>query len=173
MADKKVDAATGEVKLERGPALIDVISPMYKEALEEAAQEKEQARKVLPDSYKEMLDKAVEEKECQEHAPFIRIHCKPVYNYQSVEFDWDIRAGSSKSDMEALEHNYELMLKMLVRVSENAPQKEANKPAAPVEEPASEKQKEILRNFHIDFKPDITKKQAHALIKKSMDQEIF
>ena len=65
------------------------------------------------------------------------------------------------------------MLEMLVRVSQNAPQVEAKKPVAPVEEPASEKQKEILRNFHIDFKPDITKKQAHALIKKSMDQEIF
>ena len=146
MADKKVDAATGEVQ---------------------------EDRKVLPDSYKEMLEKAVEEKEYEEHTPFIRVHCKPVYNYQSVEFDWDIHYGSAKSDLEALEHNYELMLKMLVRVSENAPQKEASKPVAPVEELASEKQKEILRNFHIEFKPDITKKQAHALIKKSMDQEIF
>jgi len=125
MADKKVDATTGEVKVEEQPALIHVI------------------------------------------------HCKPVYNYQSVEFDWQINMSNPTPDFEAMERFYSLMLEMLVRVSEKAPQREANKPAAPVEEPASEKQKEILRNFHIDFKPDITKKQAHALIKKSMDQEIF
>ena len=125
MADKKVDALTGEVKVEEQPKLVHVI------------------------------------------------HCKPVYNYQSVEFDWSIREGQEEQDFEVVEHLYSRYLEMLVRVSEKAPQKEANKPAAPVEEPASEKQKEILRNFHIDFKPDITKKQAHALIKKSMDQEIF
>jgi hypothetical protein len=72
-----------------------------------------------------------------------------------------------------METLYADMLKMLVRVSEHAPQKDVSKPVAPVEEPASERQKQILRDFHIDFKPDITKKQAHNLIKKSMDQEIF
>ena len=102
----------------------------------------------------------------------LKIHCKPVYNYQSVAFDVEIHSDAIPDDFAFMEGLYSDMLKMLVRVSENAPQKES-KPAAPVEEPASEKQKEILRNFHIDFKPDITKKQAHALIKKSMDQEIF
>ena len=146
MADKKVDAATGEVQEER---------------------------KVLPDWYKKTLDQAVEDKKCQEHEVFLIVHCKPVYNYQSVEFDVEIHKGLEEVDFAYMESLYTGMLKMLIRVSENAPQKEAGKPAAPVEEPASEKQKEILRNFHIDFKPDITKKQAHALIKKSMDQEIF
>ena len=127
MADKKVDAATGEVKQE------------------------EEGTKVLT------------------------IHCKPVYNYQSVEFDWNVYFDTDNigEQINAMEWFYSLMLQMLVRVSQNAPQKDVSKPVAPVEEPASEKQKEILRNFHIDFKPDITKKQAHALIKKSMDQEIF
>lgn len=125
MADKKVDATTGEV------------------------QEQEE-RKVL-----------------------YKVHCKPVYNYQSVEFDCDIHLDNVEADYEIMEGIYTALLQMLVRVSQNAPQAEAKKPAAPVEELASEKQKEILRNFHIDFKPDITKKQAHALIKKSMDQEIF
>ena len=112
--------------------------------------------------------------EAPEEYKSLRVHCKPVYNYQSVEFDWEVPYGDSfESSLKAMERMYAHMLQMLVRVSENAPQKEANKPSAPVEEPASEKQKDILRNFHIDFKPDITKKQAHALIKKSMDQEIF
>ena len=105
-----------------------------------------------------------------ERLPGIVVHCKPVYNYQSVEFDWYIEG---QTDAEAMENVYSKMLEMLVRVSQNAPQVEAKKPVAPVEEPATEAQKQILRNFHIDFKPDITKKQAHALIKKSMDQEIF
>ena len=101
------------------------------------------------------------------------IHCKPVYNYQSVEFDMELCSDTAEEDLTEIERVYTKMLQMLIRVSEKAPQKEAGKPSAPVEEPASEKQKEILRNFHIEFKPDITKKQAHALIKKSMDQEIF
>ena len=134
MADKKVDAATGEVKVERGPVLLDSFP----------------TERVI-------------------HT----IHCKPVYNYQSVEFDVDIHEGLQEVDFAYMESLYKGMLEMLVRVSQNAPQAEAKKPAAPVEEPATEAQKQILRNFHIDFKPDITKKQAHALIKKSMDQEIF
>ena len=101
------------------------------------------------------------------------VHCKPVYNYQSVEFDVLVHTDMPDYDLGYMEGLYTRMLEMLVRVSQNAPQKDVSKPVAPVEEPASEKQKEILRNFHIDFKPDITKKQAHALIKKSMDQEIF
>ena len=131
MADKKVDALTGEVNID---------------LMEDCTVEKTRVH---------------------------IIHCKPVYNYQSVEFDWQINMDNPYPDFERMEEMYVRMLQMLVRVSEKAPQKEAGKPSAPVEEPASEKQKEILRNFHIDFKPDITKKQAHALIKKSMDQEIF
>ena len=137
MADKKVDATTGEVKMEKGPALIDG----------------------------EILC------ECPR---ILRVHCKPVFNYQSVEFDWELSDDSfGNFDFSEMEHFYSEMLQMLVRVSQNAPQAEAKKTAAPVEELASEKQKEILRNFHIDFKEPLTKKQAHALIKKSMDQEIF
>ena len=143
MADKKVDAITGEVKAERGPALFDATGP--------------------------------DEKKCVEHEPkyFYMIHCKPVYNYQSVEFDMELRSDTTEEDLAMIERVYTRMLEMLIRVSQNAPQAEAKKPAAPVEELASEKQKEILRNFHIDFKEPLTKKQAHALIKKSMDQEIF
>ena len=148
MADKKVDATTGEVQEEKKFQYFD------------------QQRETLFDP------------DYQDGELFagIKVHCKPVYNYQSVEFDWIIPVTPFECDQEsmnAMEAFYTKMLEMLVRVSQNAPQKDVSKPVAPVEEPASEKQKEILRNFHIDFKPDITKKQAHALIKKSMDQEIF
>ena len=139
MADKKVDATTGEVQEEKF---------QYFERPKLNFDEEEPVR-------------------------VLRVHCKPVYNYQSVEFDWDIHVGTAAEDWKIIENIYSKALEMLVRVSQNAPQKDVSKPVAPVEEPASEKQKEILRNFHIDFKPDITKKQAHALIKKSMDQEIF
>ena len=142
MADKKVDATTGEVQEEKKFQYFD--------------------------RQREDLDSAAET-----HPVILKVHCKPVYNYQSVEFDVDIHDGFQEVDFAYMEDLYKGMLEMLVRVSQNAPQVEAKKPTAPVEELASEKQKEILRNFHIDFKPDITKKQAHALIKKSMDQEIF
>ena len=156
MADKKVDAATGEVQLN------DVISEQV-----EMVKDNKWISKI---PITPMMDT---EKECVEHETILRVHCKPVYNYQSVEFDVEIHDGLQEVDFAYMESLYKGMLEMLVRVSQNAPQKDVSKPVAPVEEPASEKQKEILRNFHIDFKPDITKKQAHALIKKSMDQEIF
>ena len=152
MADKKVDATTGEVN-----------TSLTKEEMEKLMKEK---KLQYFDCSGEILE--------DEGNPIIHtIHCKPVYNYQSVEFDWDIHVETAAEDWKILEDIYSKALEMLVRVSQNAPQKDVSKPVAPVEEPASEKQKEILRNFHIDFKPDITKKQAHALIKKSMDQEIF
>ena len=139
MADKKVDATTGEVQ-EKGS--IAMMTEMF--------QEQENKNPVL-------------------HT----VHCKPVYNYQSVEFDWDVHLNTTEEDWQTIEFIYSKALEMLVRVSQNAPQVEAKKPVAPVEEPATEAQKQILRNFHIDFKPDITKKQAHNLIKKSMGQEVF
>ena len=150
MADKKVDVTTGEVQVE------DIIS--------------EQAKKL---EGKGWIDKIPITPMMDRNRVIHTINCKPVYNYQSVEFDWDIHQDTTEEDWATIEFIYSKALEMLVRVSQNAPQVEAKKPTAPVEELASEKQKEILRNFHIDFKPDITKKQAHALIKKSMDQEIF
>ena len=154
MADKKVDATTGEVK----------------EQLWGDGVEKPKIPEDFKGQYFYRSGQTLDEEEC---VKVYKIHCKPVYNYQSVEFDWEIHSDTPDSDFVAMRAFYSKMLEMLVAVSGNAPQKDVSKPVAPVEEPASEKQKEILRNFHIDFKPDITKKQAHALIKKSMDQEIF
>ena len=146
MADKKVDATTGEVQVG------DIIN--------------EQLEKIKENP---LITKIPITPNMDAGKSYV-VHCKPVYNYQSVEFDFLIQDESTIAEMEQF---YSKMLEMLVRVSQNAPQVEAKKPTAPVEEPASEKQKEILRNFHIEFKEPLTKKQAHALIKKSMDQEIF
>ena len=151
MADKKVDALTGEVQVE------DIIT----EGMDKIKGNEWITKiPITPD-----MD--------HPHPVILTAHCKPVYNYQSVEFDVVIHEGTEEYDFGYMEGLYTRMLNMLVRVSQIAPQAEAKKPAAPVEELASEKQKEILRNFHIDFKEPLTKKQAHALIKKSMDQEIF
>ena len=172
MADKKVDAITGEVK-----------EQLWGDGVEKPKIPEDKKLQYF-DRFGETLD----EEECvkaniihckpvhnyqEECVKVYKIHCKPVYNYQSVEFDWEIHFDTQDSDFVAMRAFYSKMLEMLVAVSGNAPQKDVSKPVAPVEEPASERQKQILRDFHIDFKPDITKKQAHALIKKSMDQEIF
>lgn len=132
-------------------------------------------REVQEEKKFQYFDRCGETLEDNEQLSPIRhtIHCKPVYNYQSVEFDWDIHIGNEEEDLADMEHLYTMMLEMLVRVSQNAPQKDVSKPVQPQEELASEKQKQILRDFHIEFKEPLTKKQAHALIKKSMDQEIF
>lgn len=120
MADKKVDAATGEVN--------------------------------------------EQEKDLFAEGKFYTVHCKPVYNYQSVEFDFFV---GDENDITEMEQLYSKMLEMLVRVSEKAPQKDF-KPVQQVEEPATEKQIEVMNTFHIKYPKDVTRKQAQELIKANL-----
>ena len=125
MADKKVDALTGEVNVN---------------LMEECTVEGD---------------------------TILNVHCKPVFNYQSVEFDWKIHPNNYENDMREMEDVYSDMLAMLVRVSEKAPQKDF-KPVQQVEEPATEKQIEVMNTFHIKYPKDVTRKQAQELIKASL-----
>lgn len=126
MADKKVDAATGEVN-------------------------EQEERKVAP----------------IEEVKILRVHCKPVFNYQSVEFDCEVHINNFEGDITSMETIYTEMLQMLVRVSEKAPQKDF-KPVQQVEEPATEKQIEVMNTFHIKYPKDVTRKQAQELIKANI-----
>ena len=150
MADKKVDAATGEVQLN------DVISEQV-----EMVKDNKWISKI---PITPMMDT---EKECVEHETILRVHCKPVYNYQSVEFDVEIHDGLQEVDFAYMESLYKGMLEMLVRVSQNAPQKDF-KPVQQVEEPATEKQIEVMNTFHIKYPKDVTRKQAQELIKANI-----
>ena len=76
MADKKVDATTGEVQEEKKYQYFDRQKVEFPNG---------------PDT-----DSCVK---------VYRFHCKPVYNYQSVEFDFDVRSDNLTEDMMSLENN--------------------------------------------------------------------
>lgn len=145
MADKKVDATTGEVQEEK------------------KLQYFERPKLDLDET---MPDPDAQEDEC---LVGIKVHCKPVFNYQSVEFDWIIHLDANDIEEEIcnMEVIYARMLRMLVKVSENAPQKDF-KPVQQVEEPATEKQIEVMNTFHIKYPKDVTRKQAQELIKANI-----
>ena len=95
----------------------------------------------------------------------IIVKCKPCYNFQTVEFDYMVSDDSDLDEMMELYNNI-LQRLMKVAVAQPAPVKMPEKP----ENPATDAQLKILKQFGIKFKPNISKEEAHTLIKKSYDK---
>ena len=87
--------------------------------------------------------------------------CKPTYQYQSIEFDYNV---NSKDDLAPM---FDLYSKVLKGLMEIAPIQEKTLPAEP---PATQKQKDIMDRFGIKYNPNVTSKQAQQLIQKSMNE---
>lgn len=102
----------------------------------------------------------------------ISIHCKPCYNYQSLEFDFILK--DNLSNLPQLENIYLAFVQMLSRIAEkepnlsNYPSKKESKPKEPL---ATAKQKDIMDKFKIPYTSATTQKEASALIQKSIDAE--
>lgn len=95
----------------------------------------------------------------------IKLKCKPTYNFQSVEFEYFV---DSEEDVEAM---FELYSHILTKLMEIAPEQPNQQPSKPVEEPATEKQIEILKKFKIPFSKNVSKKEAALLIKNSIEKK--
>lgn len=116
------------------------------------------------------LDYTAELQEDYDSDPVVICHCKPTYEYQSIEFEWFLNEGN-KEDMKAL---YIELLEFLV---ENAPAqrnvspkgKSQNSVNTHKEPKATERQLEILQDFEIPYKKGITKAEASELIKRSIE----
>ena len=90
----------------------------------------------------------------------IRFKCKPVFNFQSVEFEYEC-------DLEHIPAMFEVYKAVLNELMTFAPEQNA-KASAPVEL-ATPKQREIMDKFHLKYKSNITRAEAQELIKKSID----
>lgn len=90
----------------------------------------------------------------------LKVHCKPTYNFQSVEFDYEVY---TEEDIENMFKIYKQMIENLVEI---APSQEPVK-KEPVE-PATEGQLAILKKYNIKYKPNVSKEEASKLIQKSM-----
>lgn len=97
------------------------------------------------------------------------IKCKPVYNFQSVEFEIDVDIYSAKYD-EQMAMLFSIYTDMLLGLKNVAIEQPAlAKPVAvkkeQKEELASDSQKRYLEKLGIPFDDNITKKQAFKMIK--------
>lgn len=88
----------------------------------------------------------------------LKIHCKPTYNFQSVEFDYEVYTEKDLDDM------FNIYKEMIDNLVEIAPNQEPVKNT----EPATEGQLAILKKYNIKHKPNVSKEEASKLIQKSM-----
>lgn len=103
---------------------------------------------------KELTEQELQElNECE---PRITFKCKPCYNFQSIEFE--ITTG----DLEEVKAWYQAVVEMLMEIAPAQPNDKI------VADPATDKQKEILKKYGITFKANISKEEANKLIQKSM-----
>lgn len=95
------------------------------------------------------------------------IHCKPVYNFQSAEFDIVANPKNPES-MENMKQAYREVLKCLMDLAVEQPnQPGAKKEPAPEDQP-TDKMKDIMDKYGIKYDKYTTKKQAQMLIEKSL-----
>lgn len=101
-----------------------------------------------------------------------KLHFKPTYDFQTVEFDFDME---NKGDLDGA---FELYAELIKRLKEVAPEQPSNKPKPknvvknvvkkPFKPLATQKQKDILDKYGIEYTDDITCEEASKLIKLSM-----
>lgn len=110
----------------------------------------------------QILEETTElEEETNNYIP-LKFKCKPTFNFQSIEFEMTITNDEEERYMKTLYAN------LLDFLKEIAPEQSSAK-AEPIE-PATPKQIEILKKFHIKYKPNVSKQEANELIQKSMNK---
>lgn len=94
----------------------------------------------------------------------MKFKCKPTWNFQSIEFEFDIPDNSqSELKMESMFQLYKRCLDGLMSITPEQPEK--------TREPlASDSQKQIMKNYGIEFDKNTTAKQAQELIKQSIEK---
>lgn len=88
--------------------------------------------------------------------------CKPVWQFQSVEFDFDVKDATV--DLPAMFEIYKRVLKGLMDFAPEQQKQSVNR-----EPLASEKQRQIMKANGIPFTPTTTMSEASQLIKASVD----
>lgn len=96
--------------------------------------------------------------------------CKPVFNFQSIEFEYEIDINSETYD-EELAQMFCIYADMLSGLKNIAPEQgKVNTPnigSKPKEELASDAQKNLLKKLGLPYDDDITKKEAFNMIKSA------
>ena len=96
------------------------------------------------------------------------LKCKPVYQFQSIEFDYEI---TDKRDLPKLFDLYTEVLNGLMLIAPDQ-KKDLNQQTVKVVKLASEKQREIMRKFDIPFTLETTSEEAQKLIQESVTKAV-
>lgn len=116
----------------------------------------------------EMLTK--EEQEQEKGWKPIKLKCKPTFNYQSVEFEYEVTNEDEWGEA------FEIYSGILEELMYLAPEQPTNAPKGkqPKEpkEPATEAQLKILKTYNIKHSKYVSKQEASELIKKSMAKSV-
>lgn len=94
------------------------------------------------------------------------LKCKPVYQFQSIEFDYEI---TDKRDLPKLFDLYTEVLNGLMLIAPDQ-KKELTQQTVKVVKLASERQREIMRKFDIPFTLETTSDEAQKLIQESVSK---
>lgn len=87
-----------------------------------------------------------------------KVKCKPTYNFQSIEFEWELNCPK---DLDYMFDVYRELLEGLIRIAPNQEKVEEK-------EPATKKQLEILNRFKIPHKANVSKEEAGKLIQNNL-----
>ena len=123
-------------------------------------------REPTPEEMEEMFEEQQEaeeidyDEEVEDNS--ILMHCKPVYNFQSIEFDLSVNVNDPE-DLERMAGIYSAVLGKLQQIAPLQPNN--NVPQEPL---ASEKQKQVMDRFGIKYTATTTAKQAQKLINDNM-----
>ena len=117
---------------------------------------------------KELTEEQLQELHEAEEDFSLILKCKPTYNFQSIEFEWEVT--NPEEDLKQLAVVYKSLLDMLIAL---APEQAGTKLVSSTSkgEPATEKQLEILKKFKIPHEDGISKKEANKLISASMSKK--
>jgi len=106
----------------------------------------------------EELDEDIDLSDFDDDKQFV-FHCKPCYNFQSIEFDF---VGS----YEQIDDMIEIYKTVLDKLAKIAPAQPNNN--KPTEALATDRQKEIMKQYGIKFTASTTLKEAQKLINESI-----
>ena len=109
-----------------------------------------------------MQEEIRQEEEIQE-TKIIKCKCKPCFNFQSVEFEYEV---STKEDIEDMMAIYKLFLDGLQNI---APVQTVAKQPEKQVELASEKQVELAKKIGLKLPKDCSKEDAQRLIKEHLE----
>lgn len=96
--------------------------------------------------------------------------CKPTYQFQSIEFDYEIDDKCGPVAEQDIKDMFALYQKVLKGLMDIAPVQDQRTPApkTPQDPPATQRQKDTMDLYGIDYPDNITSKQAQALIQRSI-----